>query len=142
MELAATKVETRRFIFPGQSNALETAHGGDLLKWMEQTAAMSAMRLAGVETVTVGMDDMRMTGPIPQGDIAHIDAYVVAAGESSVTTQVRCHHEDPYTGEHDPVATATVVLVAVDDDGETVTVPDLDVTTDESERLLAEADTE
>jgi len=31
----STRVETGRFVFPGQSNAFETAHGGTLLKWME-----------------------------------------------------------------------------------------------------------
>ena len=32
--LDETRVETRRFIFTGESNAMMTAHGGDLVKWI------------------------------------------------------------------------------------------------------------
>ena len=76
--LLDTRVETRRYIFPGQSNATGTAHGGDLLKWIEQTGAMSAMRFAGRDTVTVGIDDMRFHRPVPQGSIALFGAFAVA----------------------------------------------------------------
>jgi len=137
--LLDTKAETRRYIFPGQSNAIETAHGGDLLKWMEQIGAMSAMRFAGADTVTVGLDDVRFHGPIPQGSIALLDAYVFRAGESSVTSRVRGYDEDRHTGERELVTEATMVSVALDDDGNTVTVPDLAVETDVGEELYDEA---
>ncbi len=137
--LLETKVETRRYIFPGQSNALETAHGGDLLKWMEQVGAMAAMRFAGADTVTVGLDDVRFHGPIQQGSIALLDSYVFRAGNSSVTSRVRGYDEDRHTGERELVTEATMVSVALDDDGETVTVPELTVETDVGEELHAEA---
>jgi acyl-CoA hydrolase len=133
--LLETKVETRRYIFPGQSNAIETAHGGDLLKWMEQVGAMSAMRFAGADTVTVAVDDVKFHRPIPQGSIALFDAYVSEAGESSVTAQVRGYDEDRHTGERDLATEAVCVSVAVGDDGDTVTVPDLTVETEEGKRL-------
>ena len=137
--LLETKVETRRYIFPGQSNAIETAPGGDLLKWMEQVGAMSAMRFAGADTVTVGVDDVQFHRPIPTGSIALLDAYVYEAGESSVTARVRGYDEDRHTGERDLATEAVSVSVAVDDDGDTVTVPDLAVDTDEGERLYEAA---
>lgn len=137
--LLETKVETRRYIFPGQSNAIETAHGGDLLKWMEQVGAMSAMRFAGADTVTVGVDDVQFHRPIPQGSIALLDAYVVEAGKSSVTARVRGYDEDRHSGERDLATEAISISVAVGDDGDTVTVPDLTVETEEGERLRSEA---
>ncbi len=140
--LQETKVETRRYIFPAQSNSIETAHGGDLLKWMEQIGAMSAMRFAGTDTVTVGLDDVRFRHPIPQGSIALLDAYVIEAGTSSVTTHIRCFEEDRHTGERTLATAATSTSVAVDDDGEKVSVPDLTVETDEGERLLTAATTD
>lgn len=133
--LLETKVETRRYIFPGQSNAIETAHGGDLLKWMEQVGAMSAMRFAGADTVTVGVDDVQFHRPIPQGAIALLDAYVCAAGESSVTAHVRGYEEDRHTGDRELATEATSVSVAVGEDGETVSVPELTVETADGERL-------
>ena len=133
--LLDTKVETRRFVYPRTENASETAHGGDLLKWMEQVGAMSAMRFAGADTVTVGVDDVQFHRPIPQGSIALLDAYVYESGESSVTARVRGFDEDRHSGERDLATEAVSVSVAVDDDGETVSVPDLTVETDEGERL-------
>ena len=133
--LLETHVETRRYIFPGQSNAMATAHGGDLLKWMEQVGAMSAMRFAGADTVTVGVDDVSFYRPIPQGSIALLDAYVYEAGESSVSARVRCFDEDRHTGERELASEAVSVSVAVDDDGDPLTVPDLTVETEEGTQL-------
>lgn len=137
--LLETNVETRRYIFPGQSNAMGTAHGGDLLKWMEQVGAMSAMRFAGTDTVTVGIEDVSFHRPIPQGSIALLDAYVCRAGESSVTSRVRGYDEDRHTGDRTQVMDARIVSVAVDDRGEPVPVPELTVETEEGERLYDEA---
>lgn len=136
--LLSTKVETRRFVYPGQSNAAETAHGGDLLKWMEQVGAMSAMRFAGADTLTVGMERVRFRGPIPQGSIALLDAYVFDSGASSVHTRVRGFDEDRHTGERELVTEALMVSAARDGGGK-VEVPALTVESEEGERLRAEA---
>jgi acyl-CoA hydrolase len=136
--LLDTKVETRRYIFPGQSNAIETAHGGDLLKWMEQVGAMSAMRFAGRDTVTVGIDDMRFHRPVPQGSIALFDAFVISTGDSSITTRIRGFDEDRHTGERELATEAIAVSVAIDEEGDKAAVPDLTVETEEGERLQQE----
>jgi acyl-CoA hydrolase len=137
--LTETKVETRRFVFPGESNASMTAHGGDLVKWMEQTGGMSAMRFAGSDVLTVGMDGVRFHRPIPQGSIALFDAYVYDSGATSVRARVRGYDENRHTAERTLATEALMTLVAVDDDGETVAVPDLTVETDEGERLRGDA---
>lgn len=137
--LLETKLETRRFVFPDVSNAMETAHGGDLVKWMEQMGGMSAMRTAGGDTVTVGMDDVRFLAPITEGSIALIEAYAYRTGESSITTCVRGYEEDRHTGDRDLVTEAVVTSVAIGDEGQHVTVPDLELETEEGEELLAEA---
>lgn len=139
--LRATKVETRRFVFPGESNASMTAHGGDLVKWMEQIGGMSAMRFAGTDVLTVGMDGVQFHRPIPQGSIALFDAYVYDSGATSVRVRVRGYDENRHTAERTLATEALMLLVAVDD-GETVTVPDLTVETAESERLRATATNE
>jgi acyl-CoA hydrolase len=133
--LRETLVETRHFVFPRESNPRGTAHGGDLLRWMERVAGMSAMRFAGTDVLTVGADSVRFHRPIPQGSIALLDAYVYDAGTSSVRTRVRGYDEDRHTGDRTLAAEALVTQVAVDGDGEPVAVPDLSVETQEGERL-------
>jgi acyl-CoA hydrolase len=127
--LLETHVETRRYILPGQSNSTGTAHGGDLLKWIEQTGAMSAMRFAGRDTVTVGVDDVRFHRPIPQGSIALLESYVVSAGESSVTAHVRVFEEDRHTAERELAVEGRVVSVALEE-GDSALVPELTVETE------------
>jgi acyl-CoA hydrolase len=137
--LLDSKVESRRLVLPAQSSAIKTAHGGNVLKWMEQTGSMSAMHFCQGEVVTAGFDRSRFHNPIPEGDIALIDAYVYEVGTSSMTIRVRCFHENHETGERSLTSDAKMVSVAVDQEGQSVGVPDLEVDTDAGKRLRNEA---
>ncbi|WP_436935546.1 acyl-CoA thioesterase [Halovenus marina] len=137
--LLDSKVESRQFVLPAQSNTYHTAHGGDVLKWMEQTSAMSAMTFSGKTVVTARFDRGQFHEPLPEGSIALLDAYVYETGTSSMTVRVRCFHDDHETGERQLATEATVVSVAVDEAGESLSVPDLSVATDRGEQLRAEA---
>jgi len=137
--LLDSKVESRRLVLPAQSNAIKTAHGGNVLKWMEQTGSMSAMHFCQGEVVTAGFDRSRFHNPIPEGDIALIDAYVYEVGQSSMTIRVRCFHENHETGERSLTSDAKMVSVAVDQEGQSVGVPELAVDTDAGKRLRNEA---
>jgi len=137
--LLETKVQSRRLILPAEANALSTAHGGNVLKWLERTGAMSGMHFCGTDVVTVSFDRGQFHDPIPEGDIALLDAYVYDAGETSMTVRVRCFHDD-HTSEDQPLhAEATLVGVAVDEDGQSQSVPDLRVETETGRRLQREA---
>ncbi|PSP87894.1 acyl-CoA thioesterase [Halobacteriales archaeon QS_4_66_20] len=137
--LLDSKAESRRLVLPAQANAIRTAHGGNVLKWMEQTGSMSAMHFCSGEVITAGFDRSRFHNPIPEGDIALIDAYVYEVGTSSMTIRVRCFHENHKTGERSLTSDAKMVSVAVDEDGQSVDVPDLSVETEAGKRLQDEA---
>ena len=76
---------------------------------------------------------------IPQGGIALVDAYVYEVGETSVTQRVRCFRENHEAGDRTLTSDAKMVSVAVDEDGDPVSVPELQVETDAGQRLLDEA---
>lgn len=137
--LLDSKVESRRLVLPAEANTIENAHGSYVLQWMEQTGTMSAMHFCQGDVVTAGFDRGRFHNPIPQGGIALVDAYVYEVGTSSMTTRVRCFHENHETGERTLTSDAKMVSVAVDDDGESVEVPDLQVDSEAGQRLLDEA---
>ena len=100
---------------------------------------MSAMHFCGGDVVTAGFDSGRFHNPIPQGGIALVDAYVYEVGETSVTQRVRCFHEDHETGDRSLTSDAKMVSVAVDNDGDPVSVPELQVETGAGQRLRDEA---
>lgn len=142
IELLETKIETRHFVFPRETNQMHNAQGGNLLRWMEHASGMASMRCAGADVLLVGIDGMSMTEPIPRGDVVLIDAYVYETGTSSMRVYVRTYHEDPKTGEQTPAATATLVLVAIDENRETTEVPDITTATEDGRQLRAQARTD
>lgn len=137
--LLDSKVESRRLVLPADANTIETAHGSNVLKWMERTGTMSAMHFCQGDVVTAGFDRGRFHNPIPQGGIALIDAYVYEVGTTSMTKRVRCFHENHETGERTLTSDAKMVSVAVNPDGESIDVPDLEIESDAGNRLRDEA---
>ncbi|WP_225335859.1 acyl-CoA thioesterase [Halomicrobium urmianum] len=141
--LSETHIENRHRVQPNHANNYESAHGGIVMKWMDEIGAMSAMRFAGAACVTAGMNGLDFKRPIPIGGNALIEAYVYGHGRSSVKVRVRAAREDPLTGESEPTTDAHFTFVALED-GDPTEVPDLEVETAEEEELrdaaLADAD--
>jgi len=124
---------------PNDANNYETLHGGELMKWMDEFGAMSAMRFAGETCVTARVDDLSFLRSIPVGDVALVDAYVFSAGRTSVRVRVQAWREDPRTGETEHTTGSCFTFVAVDEDGTPTEVPELTVETDEEEQLREDA---
>jgi len=84
-----TYIENRQRVQPTHTNNYESAHGGNVVKWMDEIGAMSAMRAAGETCVTAkiinGLDFKR---PVPQGDTCIVESYVYAVGRTSLRTRI------------------------------------------------------
>jgi len=138
-DLVDTYIENRWMVQPNHANIVETAHGGNVVKWMDEVGAMSAMRFAGETCVTVRMNSVDFKRPIRTGDTALIEAYVYAAGRTSVRVRLRAYREDPRTGDRELTGESYFIYVAIDENRTTVEVPDLTVATEEGEDLRAAA---
>ncbi len=132
-------IENREMVQPNHANSLETAHGGNVVKWMDEVGGMAAMRFAGETCVTARMDRVDFKRPIHVGDTALIESYVYAAGTSSVRVRVQTYRENPLTAETEQTADSYFIYVAIDEDRNTVEVPDLVVDSERGERLRDEA---
>ncbi len=139
VDLTDTFIENRNRIQPNHANNLGTAHGGNVLKWMDEVGAMSAMRFAGNPCVTAHINSVDFELPLQIGDIAFIEAYTYSAGRTSVRVRVRAYGEDPLTGESDLTTESYFVFVAVDEDRRPVAVPELSVDSAEARQLREEA---
>ena len=73
-DLMDTYIENRWLVQPNHANNLQTTHGGNVLKWMDELGALSAMRFSGENCVTARMDQVNFKRPIPVGDAALIRA--------------------------------------------------------------------
>jgi acyl-CoA hydrolase len=134
-----TYIENREMVQPNHANMLETAHGGHVLKWMDEIGAMSAMRFAGASCVTAHINQVDFERPVQVGDIALIKAYVYEAGRSSIKVRLQAFREDLRTGEAEKTTESYFVYVAIDEDRTPIPVPELTIGSERGERLREEA---
>jgi acyl-CoA hydrolase len=139
IDIEETYIENRILVHPNDTNNYDMAHGGNVMKWMDEVGAMSAMRFAGQTCVTARMESVNFHQPIPRGDAALIESYVYAAGRTSVKVRLRVFREDPLTGETELTTESYFVYVAVDEDGDPTPVPDLETNTERGRELLETA---
>ena len=135
-DLLDTYIENRWIVNPNHANIVETAHGGNVVKWMDEAGAMAAMRFAGETCVTVRMNSVDFKRPIRTGDTALIEAYAYDAGETSVKVRLRAYREDLRTGDRELTSESYFIYVAIDEDRSTVSVPELTVSSEEGQELL------
>jgi acyl-CoA hydrolase len=134
-DLLETRIQNRWMVQPNHANSLGAAHGGNVLKWMDEAGGMSAVRFAGETCVTAHMDEVNFKQPVPVGETAFIDAYVYDAGRTSVKVRTQVYREDLRSGERELTTNCYMVFVAIDEENRPVAVPDLSVASEEGERL-------
>lgn len=134
-----TYIENRERIQPDDVNNYGSAHGGNVVKLMDEVGAMAAMRHAGETCVTARIDSLSFDRPIPQGDICVIDAYAYDVGRTSIKVRLQAYREDPKTGEREQTTDSYFVFVAVDEEMKPTPVPELSVETERCRELQAKA---
>lgn len=138
-DLMDTYLENRQNVMPNHTNPLGTAHGGNVMKWMDTYGGLSAMRFAGENVVTARMDQVNFRRPIPVGHTAVVTSYVYAAGTTSIRVRLITEAEDPRSREKERTSSSFAVYVAVDENREPTPVPELTTATEKGERLRGEA---
>lgn len=134
-DLLDTHIQNREMVQPNHANNLQTAHGGNVMKWMDEVGAMSAMRFAGNSCVTARINQVDFAQPIRVGDTALIEAYVYRAGRTSVQVRLQTYRENLRNGEREKATESYFVYVAIDENRDPTTVPELTVDSAEGERL-------
>lgn len=130
-----THIRNRFRVQPNHANNNGTLHGGHLMKWLDEIGALSAMRFAGQTCVTARVNELDFKRPVPVGETALVESYVFDAGRTSAGVKLRAWREEPRSGVTEETTESTFVFVAIDGEGKPVSVPELDVETDEGRRL-------
>lgn len=135
-----TRCEMTWIVLPQQANALGSAFGGAVMSWIDICAAIAAQRFCRTAVVTASMDQLSFRGPIPQGDVAVLQAMVNWAGRTSMEVGVRVEHENTRTGVRRHTSSAYLTFVALDQHGQKVEVPTLNPVEPEEIRRHEEAE--
>lgn len=137
---SATRTEMTWIVMPGQTNALGTVFGGQVMAWIDVCAAVSAQRFSRSAVVTAAMDNLLFRAPIKHGHVVVLQAMVNWAGRTSMEVGVRVESEDPLTGARTHTSTCYLTFVAVDEQGQPKSVPVLGPVTPEELRRFEQAE--
>jgi acyl-CoA hydrolase len=122
------------------ANSIGNVHGGTVMKFCDEAAALAAIKHSRCRVVTVGMDRMNFLVPILIGELVTFSATVNAAWRTSMEVGVRVDAENPRTGESRQTNTAYLTMVALDDDGGPTPVPGLVAESPTEQRRMREAE--
>jgi acyl-CoA hydrolase len=136
-----SRSELIRWMSIQDANSAGFVHGGVVMRMCDEAAGIAAIRHSGCRVVTAGMDRMTFLHPVYVGELLRCSASVNAAWRTSMEVGVRVETENAVTGEIHATGTAYLTMVAVDEKGEPVPVPELVVEGPTEERRQREAAT-
>ncbi len=129
---------TTDLVLPSDTNALNGMFGGELLARMDRICCIAAERHSGHISVTVSVNHVVFTNPVPIGSTVTIEAKVSRAFGSSMEIYADVWIEDRVSRERIKVNEGIYTFVALDSDRNKVKVPELVPETPlEKERYLA-----
>ncbi|MEW5914644.1 MAG: acyl-CoA thioesterase [Thermodesulfobacteriota bacterium] len=134
-----SKVTTAVLMEPADANVAGNVHGGVIMKNIDNTAAVVALRHAGSNVVTASIDRLDFHNPVYVGELVFLKASLNRAGRSSMEVGVRVEAENPVQGQVRHVASAYLTFVALGEDGRPRPVPGLTLEGDQERRRNAEA---
>ncbi len=130
-----------RVMQPEQANPAGFIHGGEMMKFMDDAAAVVAARHSGTSVVTGNVEDIRFIKPVRIGDLVTVNGRMTYAGTSAMEVMIEVVAEGMFGGEEAgrrPALSALFVMVAVDRKGKPVRTRPLICMTEEEQRLYAE----
>lgn len=126
-------------MLPEDANPAGNIHGGAILKYIDSTAAVVAMRHVRGNAVTASIDLMDFLQPVYIGELTTFKASLNMVGNTSMEIGVRVEAENVFTGDIRHTASAYLTFVALDQNGRSKKVPPLILETDEEVRRNQEA---
>jgi uncharacterized protein (TIGR00369 family) len=138
--VAGSKTVMSRTMLPSDANPYGNVHGGEVMKLIDAVAGAAATRHARTRVVTARIDELSFLAPVYVGHLVTAKASVNHVGRTSMEVGVRVEAEDMLTGNVVHVASAYLVFVATDDQGQPKPLPPIVAETDEERRRMMAAE--
>ena len=116
---------TLRFLAePQDVNFGGKVHGGAVMKWIDLAAYACAAGWSGKYCVTAYAGGIRFVAPIHVGSLVEVSAKVILTGSSSMHIALEVTACDPKSLNRRTTTHCIVIMVAVDQNGQKVGVPE------------------
>jgi acyl-CoA hydrolase len=112
-------------VLPNDTNTLNNLMGGRLLHWMDIAAAISAQKHCNRIVVTASVDNVSFKHSIKLGDVVTIEAKISRAFTTSVEVRLDVWAQNIPSGTSVKSNEAYYTFVALDENGNTIKVPEL-----------------
>ena len=109
-------------------------HGGEVMKWIDQTAYACATGWAQNYCVTVYVGGIRFYKPISIGAIVKVDAQVIYTGRTSIHITVDVYSRSIKSTEFVKTTHCVIVFVSTDENGKPIPVPKFVPSNDEQKQ--------
>jgi acyl-CoA hydrolase len=136
---SASASQLMRWMGIPDANSAGAIHGGTVMRFVDEAAALAAIKHSGCRVVTAGIDRMTFINPVYVGELLGCSATVNAVWHSSMEVGVRVESENPYSRELRHTSTAYLTMVALGEDGTPTRVPPLIAESDAERRRQREA---
>lgn len=115
---------TLRFLAePADVNFGGKVHGGAVMKWIDLAAYACAAGWSARYCVTAYAGGIRFVAPIHVGSLVEVEAKVIYTGTSSMHIAVEVGASDPKSLNRRMTTQCIVIMVAVDQNGQSEKVP-------------------
>ena len=132
-------VTLAQVMIPEDANPAGNVHGGVIMKLIDTTAGVVAVRHARCNAVTASIDRLDFHNPVFVGNLVFFKGSLNMVGKTSMEVGVRVEAENVITGEVRHTASAYLTFVALDTQGKPSPVPPLLFETEEEVRRNREA---
>lgn len=122
-------IQISELMLPSHANFGGKIHGGYILSLMDRIAFACASKHSKSYCVTASVNKVNFLNPIEVGELVTMKASVNYVGKSSMVVGIRVESENIRTGKTKHCNSSYFTMVAVDEDGKTVTVPGLVLST-------------
>lgn len=119
----AERTMLRFLAVPTDVNWGGKVHGGVVMEWIDQAAAVCASRYCGMDTVAVFSGGIRFYRPLRIGDLVEVEARLVYTGTKGMHIAVHVRSADPKTSEFHLTTYGLTVMVARDESGTSMPIP-------------------
>ncbi|MYL72874.1 acyl-CoA thioesterase [Halobacillus litoralis] len=134
-----SKMTQTRLVLPPDTNHLDTIFGGKVLSYIDEIAALTAMKHSNCVVVTASIDSVDFLSSAKVGDALTLEACVTSTGRTSMEVYVKVFADDLLQGQKVMTTESFLTMVAVDAAGKPTPVPPIIPETEEDKRLYETA---
>jgi acyl-CoA hydrolase len=125
-----------KLVLPPDTNHHHSIFGGRVLAFIDEIAAIAAMKHAKSEVVTASIDSVDFVSPAYAGDVLELEAIVTSTGRTSMEVYVRVVSRNLITSEERLTTESFVTLVSINAEGKPTEVPTVFPETETERRLF------